>query len=63
MLAPDRHVDGVGYALFLQCDGEPSDRLALTLECELSVKPQYRYCVSLGQLQSARVFRVANDAH
>jgi hypothetical protein len=62
MLAPDERAQGLGYTLYLgSCDAIPGD-LEARLEEQLRENPHYAYCVQLGQLQAARVFRVSESA-
>ncbi len=57
MLAPD----GRGYTLYVQADRLAAD-LPARLESALRENPHYRYCVDLGQLAPARVFRIERGA-
>lgn len=71
MLAPDERADGLGYTLYLEkaVSADPSTfagfrpDLASRLEQELRRNPHYAYCVDLGQLRPARVFRVSESGH
>lgn len=64
LLAPDDRPDGtLGYTLFLQSDGAVRrDLLALEHELESLLRRtfHYDYCRRLGQLETARVFRITN---
>ncbi len=66
MLAPDGGQNGGGhssYTLYLESDRRPPPGLADRLEAALAENPHYRYCIELGQLGPARLFRVAGDGH
>jgi len=63
MLAPDDAGLGGGYTLYLESKRPPRDGLAADLERALAANPHYRWCVRLGQLAPARVFRVDGGAH
>jgi hypothetical protein len=63
MLAPDEHGPKLGYTLFLETRFEPPADLADRLDRRLSDSYHYRYCVRLGQLAPARLFRVRRHAY
>jgi len=61
MMAPDRLNGSHSYTLYLQSDQDPPTDIPQRLDHLLQQNPNYRYCRDLGQLYSARVFRVAED--
>ena len=63
MLAPDKRAGKLAYTLFLEIRDDPSPELAERLEVLLGEEFHYRYCVRLGQLAPARVFRIVRDAY
>jgi hypothetical protein len=63
LLAPVHGAGATGYALFLECAGDPSATLAAELDAALSANPHYAWAVRLGQLAPARAFRVRQGAH
>lgn len=63
MLAPDDEGGRPGYTLYLDARRPAPPRLAEDLERALAENPHYRWCVRLGQLAPARVFRVDGDPH
>ena len=63
LLAPDDGEDGPGYTLFLECRRDPPADLADRLEVGLRRNYHYRWCVKLGQLAPARVYRVRRGAY
>ncbi len=63
MLAPDDEGGRTGYTLYLDARNPAPPALALDLERALAENPHYRWCVQLGQLAPARVFRVDGDPH
>lgn len=63
MLAPDDEGGRPGYTLYLDSRRPSPPGLAENLERGLAENPHYRWCVRLGQLAPARVFRVVGDPH
>lgn len=61
MLAPDRVNGSCSYTLYVQCERELPQGLREKLDRLLRNNPNYRYCISLGQLSPARVFRLQGD--
>jgi len=63
MLAPDSSADKRFYTLYIESEIPLSKQIANSLECKLRENYNYRYCVELGQLEPARIFRIAKDGY
>lgn len=61
LLAPDEDDRGCRYTLYLDSDVDP--RIADTLDTLLCENPNYAWCRKLGQLGSARLFRIADGSY
>ena len=62
LLAIEATLSTPSYVLYLEIDGEIPDFLALQLDQALRKNPHYDLCIRLGQLGSAQIARVRNDA-
>ncbi len=62
MLAPDDAGGQMGYTLYVESSATLSPEIEGSLESRLAENPNYGYCVELGQLRPARIFRVEEDA-
>jgi hypothetical protein len=61
MLAPDRHLTGDRYTLFIDTE-VPAD-LPDALDRSLAENPHYSYCRKLGQLRPAAIFLLNGDPY
>ncbi|MBM3292544.1 GH3 auxin-responsive promoter family protein, partial [Candidatus Bathyarchaeota archaeon] len=63
MLAPDSRADKQFYTLYVESKVPLPERIANSLEDKLRENYNYKYCVELGQLEPARIFRIAKDGY
>jgi GH3 auxin-responsive promoter len=63
LLAPDLSASRPGYTLYLDADRAPASVLASLFDDCLAHNPQYRYCRTLGQLGSVRLFHASSPMY
>jgi GH3 auxin-responsive promoter len=61
MLAPDENPQGCRYTLYIE--GDVTSQIGERLEKFLCANIHYAWCRKLGQLQSARTFRIENGGY